>query len=121
MPPTPKTSWQRTVATLAVVLALALLAGFVVGQPWPALALAALALLAVHLLRLRRIMGMIDARMRLPPPPAGGGAWAGMETPLHRARNEVRARESRLVDDARLPRGRHRLPTPWSCRYNTRG
>jgi two-component system phosphate regulon sensor histidine kinase PhoR len=104
MPPTPKTSWQRTVATLAVVLALALLAGFVVGQPWPALALAALALLAVHLLRLRRIMGMIDARMRLPPPPAGGGAWAGMERLLHRARNEVRGRERRLVEMMRAYR-----------------
>ncbi|GGK01578.1 phosphate regulon sensor histidine kinase PhoR [Luteimonas terricola] len=105
MPPTSKTSWQRTLATLAVVLALALLAGLAIGQPWPALALAALALLAVHLLRLRRIMGMIDARMRLPPPPAGGGgAWAGMERLLHRARHEVGGRERRLVEMMRAYR-----------------
>src|SRR5690606_8810374 len=97
MPPTPKTSWQRTLATLAGVVVVALLAGLAVNQPWPALALASLGLLAVHLLRLRRLMGMVDARVRLPPPPAGGGAWAGMERLLHRSRNEVRGRERRLV------------------------
>src|SRR5690554_5550935 len=104
MPPTPKTAWQRTVATLALVLAVALIAGLSLGQPWPALALAALALLGAHLLRLRRIMGMLDARMRLPPPPARGGAWAGVERLLHRSRLEVRGRERRLVEMMRAYR-----------------
>ena len=104
MPPTLKTSWQRTLATLATVLALALLAGLALGQPWPALAVAALGLLAVHLLRLRRIMGVLDARLRLPHPPAGGGAWSGMERLLHRARSESRGRERRLVEMMRAYR-----------------
>lgn len=104
MPPTLQTSWQRTLATLAAVLGCAMLAGLAVGQPWPALALAALGLLAAHLLRLRRIMGQLDARVRLPPPHSGGGVWAGVERLLHRARNEVRGRERRLVEMMRAYR-----------------
>ena len=89
---------------LAAVLVLALLAGLVLGQPWPALAIAALALLAAHLLRLRRIMRILDARLRLPPPPAAGGAWAGMERLLHRGRGESRGRERKLVEMMRAYR-----------------
>ncbi|MEN1960254.1 phosphate regulon sensor histidine kinase PhoR [Luteimonas sp. MJ246] len=104
MPPTLKISWQRTLATLAGVLVAALLTGLAVGQPWPAVALAALALLAAHLLRLRRIMGHLDARMRLPPPSARGGVWSAVERLLHRARQEVRTRERRLVEMMRAYR-----------------
>ena len=104
MPPNLKTSWQRTLAMLAAVLVLALLAGLVLGQPWPALAIAALALLVAHLLRLRRIMRVLDARLRLPPPPAAGGAWAGMERLLHRGRGESRSRERKLVEMMRAYR-----------------
>ncbi|MGY0611954.1 MULTISPECIES: phosphate regulon sensor histidine kinase PhoR [unclassified Luteimonas] len=104
MPPTLKTSWQRTLATLAGVLVAALIIGLAVGQPWPAVALAALALLAAHLLRLHRIMGHLDARMRLPPPSARGGAWSAVERLLHRARQEVRTRERRLVEMMRAYR-----------------
>ena len=104
MPPSLKTPWQRTVAALAAVLGLALLAGLVVGQPWPALALAALAALAVHLLRLRRIMAVLEARLRPRPAATGGGAWAGMERLLQRARSESRGRERRLVEMMRAYR-----------------
>jgi two-component system phosphate regulon sensor histidine kinase PhoR len=104
MPPTLQTSWQRTLATIAVVLGCALLAGLILRQPWPALALAALALLAGHLLRLRRIMGQLDARMRPPPPRPGGGVWTSVERLLHRARSEVRDRERRLVEMMRAYR-----------------
>ena len=89
---------------LAAVLGVALLAGLALGRPWPALALAALALLAAQLLRLRRIRGRLDARVRLAPPPPGGGAWAGMERLLHRARSEGRGRERRLVEMMRAYR-----------------
>ena len=47
MPPTLQNSWQRTLATLAVVLGCALLAGLALGQPWAALAIAAITLLVV--------------------------------------------------------------------------
>ncbi|WP_133000824.1 phosphate regulon sensor histidine kinase PhoR [Luteimonas arsenica] len=104
MPPTLQTSWQRTLATLAAVLACALLAGLAIGHPWPALAIAAIVLLATHLLRLRRIMHRLDARVRLPPPRPGGGVWAGVERLLHRARTEVRGRERRLVEMMRAYR-----------------
>ena len=82
----------------------ALVAGLVLGHPWPALALAALTLLAAHLLRLRRIMQQLDARVRLPPPRPGGGAWTGLERLLRRSRSEFRDRERRLVDMMRAYR-----------------
>ena len=104
MPPSFKTPWQRSLATLAAVLGLALAAGLAVGHPWPALAIAALGLLAAHLLRLHRIMGVLDARLRPAPPPAGGGVWTGMERLLHRARSEGRGRERRLVEMMRAYR-----------------
>ena len=104
MPPTDQTPWQRTLAGMAVVLGIAVLAGLAVGQPWPALALAALVLLGAHLWRLRRIMHLLDARMRLPPPRPGGGVWTGVERLLHRARSEVRGRERRLVEMMRAYR-----------------
>ena len=104
MPPTLQNSWQRTLATLAVVLGCALLAGLALGQPWAALAIAAITLLVVHLLRLRRIMYLLEARVRLPPPPPGGGVWSGVERLLHRARAEVGGRERRLVEMMRAYR-----------------
>ena len=104
MPPSLSPPWQRTLATLAAVLALALIAGLAVGQPWPALALASLGLLAAHLLRLHRITARLDARERLPPPRRGGGAWARIEHLLHRSRTELRGRERRLVDMMRAYR-----------------
>ena len=104
MPPTLQTPWQRTLATLAAVLAAALIAGFVLGRPWAALALAALALLGLHLLRLRRLTHLLDSRVRLPPPRPGGGAWNEVERLLHRARIQVRGRERRLVEMMRAYR-----------------
>ncbi|MBJ6983094.1 phosphate regulon sensor histidine kinase PhoR [Luteimonas sp. MC1750] len=104
MPPTLQPPWQRTLATLALVLVASLLVGLAVGHPWPALALGSLALLAGHLLRLQRITHLLDARVRLPPPRPGGGAWTQVERLLHRARGEVRGRERRLVEMMRAYR-----------------
>jgi len=104
MPPTLRNSWQRTLAMLAAVLGCALLAGLAMGHPWPALAVAALALLAGHLLRLRRLMHLLEARVRMPPPAPGGGVWSGVERLLHRARAEVKGRERRLVEMMRAYR-----------------
>ena len=89
---------------LAAVLGCALLAGLAMGHPWPALAVAALALLAGHLLRLRRLMHLLEARVRMPPPAPGGGVWSGVERLLHRARAEVKGRERRLVEMMRAYR-----------------
>ncbi len=100
----PNPSWRRTLATLAAVLAAALLAGLALGHPWPALAMAALGLLAAHLVRLARVMGQLEARMRPPPPRPRGGAWDALERLLHRARREVRGRERRLVEMMRAYR-----------------
>lgn len=104
MPPTLHTPWQRTLATLAAVLAAALVAGFLLGRPWAALALAALALLALHLLRLRRLTHLLESRLRLPPPRPGGDAWNNVERLLHGARLQVRGRERRLVEMMRAYR-----------------
>src|SRR5690606_24419662 len=104
MPPTLRNSWQRTLAMLAAVLGCALLAGLAMGHPWPALAGAALALPAGPLLRLRRLLHLLEARVRMPPPAPGGGVWSGVERLLHRARAEVKGRERRLVEMMRAYR-----------------
>ncbi|HEY4530359.1 MAG TPA: phosphate regulon sensor histidine kinase PhoR [Luteimonas sp.] len=104
MPPTLQPPWQRTLATLAAVLAAALIAGFLLGRPWAALAVAALALLGLHLLRLRRLTHLLESRVRPPPPRPGGGAWDNVESLLHRARLQVRGRERRLVEMMRAYR-----------------
>ena len=60
-------AWSRTVAMLALLLALATLAGALAGYPWEALALAALAVIAWHYWRLQRVLERLTARRRQPP------------------------------------------------------
>src|SRR5690606_37369397 len=104
MPPNRMTPWPRTLAAHAAVLGAAALAGLAVDAAWPALALAALALLAGHLLRLRRVLAQLEARVRPAAPPPGGGAWDAMERLQHRARRELGERERRLVEMMRAYR-----------------
>ena len=104
MPPTAKSAWLRTLATMATVLAGALALGLAIGSPWQALALAALALLGGHALRLRRLLARVETRQRMPPPGRGRGAWSEVERLLHRRRQDARARDRRLVEMLRAYR-----------------
>ena len=104
MPPNAQSAWLRSVTTAMAVLAGALALGFAIGQPWPALTLAALVLLAWHVLRLRRLLARLDTRQRMPPPGRGRDAWSEIDRLLHRRRHDARARDRRLVEMLRAYR-----------------
>ena len=61
MPAPAHTPLNTTLARLAIVLAIALAAGFAVGHPWPALAIGALGLLVWQQLKLRRVVRRLGA------------------------------------------------------------
>src|SRR3546814_5155232 len=56
MPFHARTAWTRTLGQLAIVLAVALLAGMLVGYPWQVLTVAALGIVAWHYWRLRGVL-----------------------------------------------------------------
>ena len=78
------THWNRLLARPAVVLAAALLAGLIVGHPWPALAIAAIGLLVWQQLRLRRLVQRVASRQRIALD-GGHDAWADLGQLLHRS------------------------------------
>ncbi|MCE7032495.1 phosphate regulon sensor histidine kinase PhoR [Lysobacter sp. GX 14042] len=97
-------AWLRTVAVLALLLVFAGLGGAVLGHPWEALALAALAVIAWHYWRLHRILARLTARRRLPPPDGSRGAWNELDRLLHRTQDETRSRKNRLLEMLRAYR-----------------
>lgn len=90
------TAWFRTLALLAGLLLAALLAGLAIGKPWPALALASLAVVAWHYWKLYGVQQRLTARRRLPPHP-GHGIWNALDQLLYRGQTEMRARKQRLL------------------------
>src|SRR5690606_12327578 len=56
MPHHARTAWTRTLGQLAIVLAVALVAGLLAGHPWPVLTVAALGIVAWHYWRLRGVL-----------------------------------------------------------------
>jgi two-component system phosphate regulon sensor histidine kinase PhoR len=96
MPPAARSAWYRTLGMLALVLAGALVAGLLVGQPWFAVTVAALAVVAWHYWRLHGVLRRLTARQRLEPP-RGTGVWNELDRLLHRSQAEMRARKRRLV------------------------
>ncbi len=103
MPPDARTAWVRTLAQLGLVLAAGLGIGLLIDQPWPALAVAALAMLAWHLWQLQGMLSRLAARQR-PRPPAGGGAWRELDRLLQRRQADMRARKRRLLEMLRAYR-----------------
>ena len=97
MSPQTRSAWTRTLGQLAIVLAAALLLGFVLGQPWPALAIAALCVLAWHYWKLRDLLLRLTARQRVAPS-GGNGVWNELDRLVHRGREEMRGRNRRLVE-----------------------
>ena len=89
-------AWVRTLGLLALVLALALLAGLLLDRVWMALALAALGVLGWHYWRLRRLLDRLGSRRRHPPA-HGQGVWNELERQLRRNQDDMRARKRRLV------------------------
>ncbi|WP_374558333.1 phosphate regulon sensor histidine kinase PhoR [Thermomonas sp.] len=96
MVPMFRTAWFRTLAKLALVLAVGLGLGATVGRPWPGLAIAALIVVGWHYWRLHRVLQRLAARQRLEPA-GGSGAWNELDALLFRGQTEMRARKRRLL------------------------
>lgn len=96
MPSSIHTAWLRTLAQLALVLAVGLGMGFAIGRPWPGLALASLAVVGFHYWRLQRVLQRLAARQRLLPGDSSG-AWNQLDTLLYRSQTEMRTRKKRLL------------------------
>jgi two-component system phosphate regulon sensor histidine kinase PhoR len=88
---------------LVLILAGAIVAGVLVGHPWPVLTLAALGIVAWHYWRLRRVLLRLTARQRLTPP-LGEGVWNELDRLLYRGQDEMRARKRRLIEMLRAYR-----------------
>src|SRR3546814_14351455 len=76
MPFHARTAWTRTLGQLAIVLAVALLAGMLVGYPWQVLTVAALGIVAWHYWLLRGVLLRLAARQRVE---TTGGKGRGIE------------------------------------------
>ena len=96
MPARARSAWTKTLGQLVLVLAAALVAGLLVGQPWPVLTLAALGVVVWHYWKLRNVLLRLTARQRLAPP-QGTGIWNELDRLLHRGQSEMRSRKRRLV------------------------
>ncbi len=103
MPPHLRAAWRRTLQVLAALLAGATLLGLAIGQAGWVLAATALAVLAWHYWRLRRVLLGLTARRRWEPS-RGSGAWNELDHLLHRSQTEMRARKRRLLDMLRAYR-----------------
>ena len=96
MPHPTRPAWIRTLARQGMILAAAVLAGLLLGHPWPALAVAALGMVAWHLWRLRRVLARMDSHRRQPAT-SGDGAWNELERQLRLHQDDARAGKRRLV------------------------
>ncbi|MBN6152476.1 phosphate regulon sensor histidine kinase PhoR [Xanthomonas sp. AmX2] len=103
MPRHIRSAWFKTLGTLAVLLLLAVLAGWLGGHVWMALTLASLAVMSWHYWRLRRVLRRLTARQRWEPP-AGTGVWNELDRLLYRSQAEMRTRKRRLLDMLRAYR-----------------
>ena len=96
MPPAAHSAWLKSLSKAAALLALAGLIGSMLGQPWPALALAATGLLGWQYWRLRTLLLRLGARQRVGPA-LGPGIWNEVDRLLSRGESEVRQRRRRLI------------------------
>ena len=98
-----RSAWWRTLSALFAVLAGACLLGIMLGRPGLVLAVAAMAVLAWHYWRLRRVLTGLTERRHWEPA-RGHGAWNELDRLLHRNQVEMRARKRRLLDMLRAYR-----------------
>ncbi|HEY5970799.1 MAG TPA: phosphate regulon sensor histidine kinase PhoR [Pseudoxanthomonas sp.] len=103
MPQHIRSAWFKTLGQLVAVLVAAALLGWLVGQVWPVLAVAALGVVAWHYWRLRKVLMRLTARQRLEPV-RGNGVWNELDRLLYRGQAEMRTRKRRLLDMLRAYR-----------------
>jgi len=97
MPRHIRSAWFKTLASLAAVLLLAGVVGWLTGHLWMAIALTAMGSLAWHYWRLRRVLGRLTARQRWGIADSTG-VWNELDRVVHRNQLEMRARKRRLLD-----------------------
>jgi two-component system phosphate regulon sensor histidine kinase PhoR len=90
------TAWSRSLLAIGLLLALAATLGWLVGRPWPLVALAALLVVGWQLWALRRVLLRLAARSHAPIA-RGHGGWQRLDRLLHRSQQEARVRNRRLV------------------------
>ncbi len=103
MSPEARNAWFRTLGQLALVLVAGLGVGLLLGQPWLALTVAALGVVAWHYWKLRNVLLRLTARQRLEPP-QGEGVWNELDRLLFRSQSEMRTRKRRLLSMLRAYR-----------------
>ena len=103
MPNDARSAWLKTLGQLALVLLAALVAGFVIGKPWPVITIAALGVVGWHYWKLRQVLLRLTARQRFTPS-AGDNVWNELDRLLYRGQSEMRARKRRLIDMLRAYR-----------------
>ena len=103
MPPRAHSAWIKTLGQLALVLAVAIVAGLLLGQVWPVVTFTALGVVAWHYWKLHGVLRRLTARQRLAPP-QGVGVWNELDRLLHRSQADMRARKRRLLDMLRAYR-----------------
>jgi two-component system, OmpR family, phosphate regulon sensor histidine kinase PhoR len=103
MPRNARSAWTRTLGQLLLTLALALLLGLALGNLWPVLTVAALAVVAWHYWKLHAVLLRLTSRRRLPPP-RGVGVWNELDRLLNRGQADMRERKRRLVEMLRAYR-----------------
>ena len=103
MPHDIRSAWFKTLGQLALILALAVVVGLLVGQVWPIVTVAALGVVAWHYWRLRKVLLRLTARQRLEPA-QGRGVWNELDRLLFRGQAEMRTRKRRLLDMLRAYR-----------------
>lgn len=103
MSPRTRSAWFRSLGRLTLILAAVAVLGALARQPWPAIALAALAVLAWHYWRLRLVLERLGTRQR-PAPSAGAGIWDELDRLLYRGQDEMRQRRRRLIEMLRAYR-----------------
>ena len=106
MPPRTRTAWFRTLGHLGLILIAAAALGLLAGQPWPAITIAALGVVAWHYWRLFGVLQRLTARQRLELPQGIGGlgVWNELDRLLHRGQAEMRGRKRRLIEMLRAYR-----------------
>ena len=96
MTPDARAAWFRTLALLALVLVVGLGIGLLIDQPWPALTIAALGVVAWHYWKLHGVLVRLTARQRQRPS-AGVGVWNELDRLLLRGQSDMRTRKRRLL------------------------
>ncbi|MEO6170012.1 MAG: phosphate regulon sensor histidine kinase PhoR [Lysobacter sp.] len=98
-----RTAWLHTLGMSLAGLGLATLGGLAAGHPWPAVAMAAVAMLGWQHWRLHKVLQRLGGR-RWPRVSEQAGAWNALDRLQHREQRQRRLRKRRLLEMLRAYR-----------------